>query len=142
MVNVAMRAYECAPTSEPKLTSPSEVLQAIKGLRVSKAKGPNGIPNRVLKHLPNRAITFLTKVFNAVLCRHYFPPPWKHARVVSIMKPGKDPMLYSSYRPITLLDTIGKHLEKILLSSALKQMRAACYATSSLCSDPGSARYS
>jgi hypothetical protein len=122
MVNVAMRAYECAPTSEPKLTSPSEVLQAIKGLRVGKAKGPNVIPNRVLKYLPKREITFLTEVFNAVLCRHYFPPAWKQARVVSVLKPRKDPMLYSFHRSITLLDNIGKHLEKILLSSALKQI--------------------
>jgi archaellum component FlaG (FlaF/FlaG flagellin family) len=31
MVSDAMRAYEYAPASEPKLSSPSEVLQAIKG---------------------------------------------------------------------------------------------------------------
>jgi len=60
-VNEAMRAYEHAPTSEPKLTSRSEVLHAIKGLRVGKASGPNGILNRALKHLSKRAITFLTK---------------------------------------------------------------------------------
>jgi hypothetical protein len=34
MVNEAMRAYEYASASEPKLTSPSKVLQAIKGLKV------------------------------------------------------------------------------------------------------------
>jgi hypothetical protein len=46
MVNEAMRAYEYAPASELKLTGPSEVLQAIKGLKVGKAPSPNGIPNR------------------------------------------------------------------------------------------------
>jgi hypothetical protein len=81
IVNEAMPAYEYAPASELKLTSPSEVLQAIRGLKVGKAPGPNGIPNRVLRHLPKRAITFLTKVFNAVLRRQYFPSAWKHARV-------------------------------------------------------------
>jgi hypothetical protein len=79
-VNEAMRAYECAPASEPKLTSPSEVLQAIRGLRIGKAPGLNGVPNRVLRHLPKRAITFLTKVFNSVLRSQYFPAAWKHAR--------------------------------------------------------------
>jgi hypothetical protein len=44
MVNKAMRAYEYAPASEPRLTSPSEVQQAVRGLRVGKAPGPNGIP--------------------------------------------------------------------------------------------------
>jgi hypothetical protein len=46
MVNKAMRAHEYAPTSEPT----SEILQVIKGLNAS---GPNGIPNRVLRHLPS-----------------------------------------------------------------------------------------
>jgi hypothetical protein len=69
MVNEMMRAYEYAPASEPKLTSPSEVQQAIRGLKVGKASGSNGKPNRVLRHPPKCAITFLTKVFNAVLSR-------------------------------------------------------------------------
>jgi hypothetical protein len=82
MVGVAMRPYEYAPASEPPLTTPSEVIKNIKGLKVSKAPGPNGTPNRVLRHLPKRAVTFLTKVFNAVLRRQYFPPVWKHASVL------------------------------------------------------------
>jgi hypothetical protein len=69
MVNEAMHAYDCAPASEPKLTSPSEVIRAVRGLKVGKAPGPNGIPNRVLRHLPMRAITSPTEVFNAVLRR-------------------------------------------------------------------------
>jgi len=36
--------------------------------------------------------------------------------VISILKPGKDPALPSSYRPISLLDMIGKLFEKILLA--------------------------
>jgi hypothetical protein len=40
VVSEAMRAYEYATASEPKLTSPSEVLQAIKGLKFGKAPGP------------------------------------------------------------------------------------------------------
>jgi len=39
--------------------------------------------------------------------------------VISILKPGKDPALPSSYRPITLLDKIGKLFEKILLARIL-----------------------
>jgi hypothetical protein len=112
VVNEAMRAYEYSPASEPKLTCPTEVLEAIKGRKVGKAPGPNVVPNRALRHLPNRAITFLTKLFNAVLRRQYIPPAWKHTRVVSILKPGKDPTLPSSYRPISLLNTVGKLFER------------------------------
>jgi hypothetical protein len=39
--------------------------------------------------------------------------------VFSILKPGKDPALTSSFRPISLLDTTGKLFEKILLSRIL-----------------------
>jgi hypothetical protein len=73
IVNEAMRAYEDGHASEMKLTSPSEVLQAIKGPKVGKDQVPNGVPNRVRGHLPKRAITFLAEVFNAVLRRQYFP---------------------------------------------------------------------
>ena len=52
MVNVGLRSYFMAPASEPKLTNPEEVQEAIRGLKVSKSPGPNGIPNRALKHLP------------------------------------------------------------------------------------------
>ena len=39
--------------------------------------------------------------------------------MISLLKPGKDPVLPSSYRPISLLDTIGKLFEKILLARIL-----------------------
>jgi hypothetical protein len=74
VVNEAMRAYEYAPANEPKLTIPSEVLEAIKGLKVGKAPSPNGVPKRALRHLPKKAITFLKKLFNTVLRRQYIPP--------------------------------------------------------------------
>ena len=42
--------------------------------------------------------------------------------VVSILKPGKGPALPSSYRPISLLDTICKLFEKILLARILSEI--------------------
>jgi hypothetical protein len=122
MVNEAMSAHEFAPASEPNFTSPSEVIHAIKRFKFCKAPGPNGIPNRLLRYLTLRAITFLTNVFIAVIRRHFFPAAWKHARMVSILKPGKDPMLLSSYRPITLLDTVCKVFEKILLFRVFREV--------------------
>jgi hypothetical protein len=52
MVDVALKSYFLTPASEPKLTNPNEVHEAIRDLKVSKALGLNGIPNRALKHLP------------------------------------------------------------------------------------------
>jgi hypothetical protein len=48
--NEALRVYYYAPASEPRLTNPSEVQDAIWGLKLGKAPGLGGIPNRALRH--------------------------------------------------------------------------------------------
>ena len=101
-----------APASEPKLNIPEEFQEAIRGLKVSKASGPNGIPSRVLKNQPQQAVSVLVLIFKAILFTHHFPTAWKHARMISKLKLGKCPALPSSYRSISLLDRIGKLCEK------------------------------
>lgn len=49
MVNEMLRAYEYAPTSEQKLSNPSQVLDAIDDLRVGKPQGMSGVPSRALR---------------------------------------------------------------------------------------------
>jgi len=55
IVDVALRSYFLTTASELKLTNPDEVHEAIRG----RAPGPNGIPNRALKHLSQRAVSLL-----------------------------------------------------------------------------------
>jgi hypothetical protein len=108
-----MRTYCFAHASEPKLTNSPEVQDAIRGLKVGKAPGPDGIPKRSLKNLPLRVVSALVVSFNAILRTQYFTAAWKHARVFSILKPVNDPALPSSYQPIGLLDTISKLFQKM-----------------------------
>jgi hypothetical protein len=56
-----------APAGEPKLTNPEEIQDTLKGLKVSKAPGPNRIPNSAFLHFPQRAISLLVLIFNAIL---------------------------------------------------------------------------
>jgi hypothetical protein len=121
-VDVALKSYFQAPASEPNLTNPDKVNEAIRDLKVGKDPGPKGIPNRALKHLPQRAVFLLVQIFNAIFLTHHFPSLWKHARVISILKPGKDLALPSSYRPISLLDVIGKLFEKTVLARILREI--------------------
>ena len=102
MVDVALRSYFLTTASEPKLTDPDKVEEVIRGFKASKALVPNGIPNRVLNRLPQRAVSLLDQIFNAVLLAHHFPTLWKHARVISILKPGKDPALLLSGNSLIL----------------------------------------
>jgi hypothetical protein len=104
------------------LTNPDEVQRAIKGLKQAKAPGPDGIPNRALKHLSKRAVLLLVHVFNVIVLTPHLPSVWKNAPVNSIVKPEKDSAQPFSYPPIRLLDTIGKLLDKILLTRILHQV--------------------
>jgi hypothetical protein len=97
------------------------VLEAIRVLKVGKAPGPYGVRSGS-SDIYLSALILLTKVFNAVLRRQYLPSAWKDARVESILKPGKDPMLPSSYRPISVLDNFGKPYEKILLARVFREV--------------------
>ncbi|GFU12852.1 probable RNA-directed DNA polymerase from transposon X-element [Trichonephila clavipes] len=44
----------------------------------------------------------------------YFPNAWKTAVVIPILKPGKNPKLAESHRPISLLRILSKLAEKII----------------------------
>jgi hypothetical protein len=79
LVDVALRSYFMTPASEHNLTKPQEVQEAIRGLKVSKALGPDGIPNRALKHLPQGAVSLLVLIFKAILLTQHFPTACKHA---------------------------------------------------------------
>jgi len=59
VVSEVMREYSFAPASETKITNNMEVEDAIWGLKVGKAPGPNDIPNRPLKYLPLRVVSLL-----------------------------------------------------------------------------------
>ena len=63
-----------------------------------------------------------SKVFHAAIRTQHFLPEWKHAHVICILKPWEDPALLSSYRPLSLHDTIGRLFEKILLTRFLSEI--------------------
>ncbi|GFW38583.1 probable RNA-directed DNA polymerase from transposon X-element [Trichonephila clavipes] len=69
----------------------------------------------MLKNFPIKLILILTILVNKILKFNHFPENWKEAIIFPINKPGKDPHLATSYRPISLLSTIGKLTESIIL---------------------------
>ncbi|KAJ3631881.1 hypothetical protein MTP99_012986 [Tenebrio molitor] len=101
-------------------TSPAEVRKIIGSLKVKKAPGPDNIPNKALKLLPDRVVVALTTIINASLRLCHFPSRWKKANVIFIPKPGKDPKFPQNHRPISLLSSIGKVLEKVILTRLVR----------------------
>jgi len=66
MADVALRSYFLTPASDPKLTNPDEILEAIRGLKFSNGPDSNGIPNRALKHLPSERLPSLPSSFRHI----------------------------------------------------------------------------
>ena len=57
----------------------------------------------------------VTRTFTASLNLGHYPQRWKTAKIVVLRKPGKaDYTVPSSYRPISLLNTLGKLLEAVV----------------------------
>jgi hypothetical protein len=54
----------------------------------------------------------LLQLYNTMLRLEYWPTVFKLARVIMILKPGKQPAEVTSYRPISLLSTVSNILEK------------------------------
>lgn len=102
--------------SQPiELTNENEVRDVIKYLKQRKSPGYDLITSRILKELPEKAVEFLTRLFNAIMSIGYFPLQWKAAEIIMIQKPGKSSDEIKSYRPISLLPALGKVFEKILI---------------------------
>jgi hypothetical protein len=92
----------------------------IGSLKKKKAPGPDNISNTALKLLPPKVVVTLAAIFNASLRLCHFPSRWKNATVIFIPKPGKNSKLPQSNRPISLLSSIGKVLEKVILTRLVK----------------------
>jgi hypothetical protein len=60
-------------------------------------------------------VDFLLELYNDSLNAGQTPVDWKRTRIVTILKPGKDPALVDSYRPISLLSCIRKLFKRMLL---------------------------
>ncbi|KAI5115534.1 hypothetical protein M0805_006229, partial [Coniferiporia weirii] len=107
------------PTPPPPPPAPpllaSELEAVLSGTSNLSAPGPSRISYRPLKwvimHYPGEVLT----LFNDCLRLGHHPECWRAAKVVMLRKPNKkDPFSPQSYHPITLEETLGKLLEKII----------------------------
>lgn len=104
--------------SDAPTISEEELLKACSRIGDSKASGPDGIPNVALKAAIRCRPDVFLRTYNACLAEGTFPRQWKRQKLVLLPKGNKPPDDPSSYRPICLLDSVGKVLERIIYNRA------------------------
>ena len=119
-MEAANNTVAASPDEEIKITE-KEVRDNIKRLR-NNAPGPDSIPNFAIKNLPDNTIKHILNIYNSTLTLNHFPKPWKTAKIVPVPKPNKPKSSPSGYRPISLLNTLSKILENLILKRMLEHM--------------------
>lgn len=94
-------------------TDEREVEQIIMGLRTTCAMGVDQISNKILKDFKDFLVPPITFIFNQCLQLGIFPRDLKVSKVLPIHK-GGDRDRVNNYRPISILPSLSKILEKII----------------------------
>jgi len=90
-----------------------EIQNAISSLKNS-CPGEDDVHNLFLKNMSEKYVECFLEMFNKSWQEERVPEKWKVGLMIPILKPGKDSTQTSSYRPITMLSTIGKLMERMV----------------------------
>lgn len=108
---VTWRVEEVSEMNIPKFTM-EEVGEAFLNTRNKKAPGPDGIGGEIVKVFFEAAPEYCVNIFNKLLVEGKFPKIWKKGKLALIEKGIKEGKM--TYRPICLLDTMGKVYERLI----------------------------
>lgn len=103
---------DLAATRLPNISATDQI---IKRLKTRKAPGLDHVNNILLKNLPRSGVLLLHIIILCCIKLCYFPLGWKTGIVTALPKPGKPTHDPRSYRPISLLSSLSKILEKHVL---------------------------
>ncbi|CAC5380462.1 unnamed protein product [Mytilus coruscus] len=92
----------------------SDVLKYLRQSNPRKSCGPDGISNHILKICAQSLYKPLTRLFNFSLRSGVYPSLWKVSNVCPVYKNKGDKNIMSNNRPIALLSSVSKILEKII----------------------------
>ena len=93
-----------------------ELETAIKDLKIRKAPGFDNIFAEFIKNFGLSTKIWILGFFNLILVSGCVPKVFKKAKIITVLKPGKDGSDVSHYRPISLLSIMYKLLERLLLN--------------------------
>ena len=109
------------PTFSLGNTGPVHVTEFIKLFEPKKSKDFNGVSMQLLKFIATEISVPLSHIFNLSLDTGIFPNNLKLSRTVPIFKSGS-PESCDNYRPISLLSSISKILEKMVATNFVQHL--------------------
>lgn len=98
----------------PQDLTDRDLRREINSLPKRKASGIDRVPNEAIQLGGHLLRQHLLRFFNACLQKSLHPSACKHSILKMLRKSGKPPEEPKSWRPIALLSTIGKLLERIV----------------------------
>lgn len=98
---------------EMRLVTEEELLKICGSLQSGKVPGMDRIPNVALKTTIRTWPDLFLDMYMECLTEGIFTERWKRQRLVLLPKGNKPPGEPSSYRPLCMLNTMGKVLERI-----------------------------
>ncbi|XP_064214106.1 uncharacterized protein LOC135266775 [Tribolium castaneum] len=114
--------WQKEPCQEKIEFSEQELRDAASRLRVKRAPGPDGIQAEIVKLVVEEATSDVLAVINASAGKGEFPTRWKEAKLVLIPKTKQDSEGIRKFRPICLLDIMGKLFEHLIRSRLEKEL--------------------
>lgn len=100
-----------------------EVVEAMHKMKNKKAPGPDGLSSEVVKAFFELNPKYCLTMFNNMWTAGTFPKEWKTAKLVLLEKGKKDDEGNMTYRPICLLNVLGKVMEHLIKDRLLKELR-------------------
>ena len=89
-------------------------------MNAKEVPGFDEVSDKMLIELPRIAKKIIVYIFKAILRLEYYPPAVKVALDKMIPKHRKNPSKVESYRPKSLLPTMSKLFEKLLINNCNK----------------------
>ena len=101
--------------------SQGEFINIIEQMEPKSSLDLNGISTKIIKFVKYELATPLVYLFNLSIRTGKFPAKLKTSRTVPVFKSG-DPLSCDNYRPISLLSSISKILEKFVSSQLVNHL--------------------
>ena len=101
--------------------SQGEFINIVEQMEPKSSQDLNGVSTKIIKYLRYELATPLVYLFNLSIRNGIFPAKLKASRTVPVFKSG-DPLSCDNYRPISLLSSISKILEKFVANQLVNHL--------------------